>query len=97
MDKEEFQKTTSGIICGEGSLAKRVLAALKAELGDTLSAEIHETNCGQSCEVVIAGHNVLFGYYYRREDGSVSDRTPEDFARIVAKRIMPNAALTRRP
>jgi len=93
MNKEEFLKTTSRIIYNEGggSLAKRVLAALKAELGEPLAATIEESNFGQQCEVVIAGHDGLFGYCYRDEDGSASDRTPEDFARIVAKRLMPNS------
>ena len=92
MNKEEFLKTTSRIIYNEGggSLAKRVLAALKAELGEPLAATIEESNFGQQCEVVIAGHDGLFRYCYRNEDGSISDRTPEDFARITAKRLMPN-------
>ncbi len=93
MDKEEFLKTTSRIICNEGggSLANRVLEALKAEMGEPLAATINESNFGQQCEVAIAGHNGVFGYCYRNEDGSLSNRTPEDFAQVVAKRIMSNA------
>ena len=83
MDKEEFLKTTSRIICNEGcgKLAKKVIAALKAELGEPLAADVREFDFGTACEVSIRGHEGCFGYRSRLEDGTHSSRTPEDFAR----------------
>lgn len=93
MDKEKFLETTSRIVCSEGGgkLARKVIAALKAELGEPLAVEVREFDSGTACEVLIRGHDGVFGYRYRLEDGAPSNRTPEDFARIVAKRLMPNA------
>lgn len=97
MDKEEFLKTTSRIICNEGGgkLARKVIAALKAELGEPLAADVREFDFGTACEVSIRGHEGCFGYRSRLEDGTHSSRTPEDFARMVAKRLMPNAGIHR--
>lgn len=93
MDKEEFLKTTSRIICNEGggSLANKVIAALKAELGEPLSVDAREFDFGTAVDVLIRGREGFFTYRSKLEKGSQNDWTPEDFARYVANGSVPNA------
>ena len=69
------------------TLSDMVHAALKAELGEQIEATILETCEGRSCEVEIRGNDNVFCYIYKLDDGSISNRTPEDFARLVARQI----------
>ena len=92
MDKEEFLKTTSRIVCNEGGgkLALKVISALKSELGEQLAVDVQEFDFGTSCHVSLRGHEEVFGYRGLIEDGTPNNRTPEDFALMVANRIKTN-------